>query len=441
VKRLIHVAASLSVTGCLIVSMASVSAASRDNSSPKPPKLHSGITLSIEDNFAAVPKDDPGRMVMERVAKQWATKTGNHVTFGGNPDGKQSKLCVDGPAGNGEDLIGVPHDQLSVMYACKVLAAVPSWAFPTTLQRKYAKTALLASKIAGKYYGMPWALETTGLWYNKALIPASAFKTSGNKPLAWSKLIPKLQKLTTNGQYGLGWKIDDFYFSYGAISNTGGYVFKITKKGFDYRRIGLDTTGAIRGIQFLKDMSTAGKYKLIPTSFIGAAGYDLITKLFDSGKMAVWLTGPWARPDMTKNGINVGFAPLPSVDGKHKARPFGGVQVYAVNQYSKHRNEAISLMSYLTQHLQQPDIKVEGRIPALKSLLASKAIQSDPVTRELAKAAIASQPMPNIPEMAKVWPPMANALSLVAKGELSPATAAHQAAQKIRSDIAATHGG
>ena len=442
-KKFLHVAVALLVACSFGLMTVNVSNASHDSASNKPPKLKKGITLTVNDFFDSNKKDDPGRLTMEKVANQWAKATGNHVVFNGHPDNEQNKLCVDGPAGHGEDLIGVPHDQLSVMWQCKVLAPVPAWAFPTSLQKKYFTSALTATKIAGKFYAMPYVMETTGLWYNKALISSSAFKTSKGKPLTWSQLIPKLQKLNDPGagKYGLGVKLDDFYFSYSIISNEGGYVFKVTKKGFDYNNIGLDNSGAIKGITFLKDLSTNGKYKLVPTSFLGGNGYNQQESLFDSGKLAVWLTGPWAKDNMVKGGINFGFAPVPSIDAKHRAHPFSGVQVFAVNSYSKHVNEALALLSYMTQKMQLPEYKVQGRIPVLKSLANSKTVQGDPVSRGLANAFFSATPMPNIPEMGQVWQPMANALDLVAKGQMDPATAAHQAVAKIKSDIAKLHGG
>lgn len=441
-KRLLHLAIALALACSVGLLAANVSAASHTDASIKPPKLKKGITLTINDFFDSAKKDDPGRLTMEKVAQAWAKKTGNQVKFNGHPDNEQNKLCVDGPSGNGEDLIGVPHDQLSIMTNCKTLAPVPSWAWPPSLQKQYITAALQATNLGGKYYAMPWAIETTGLFYNKALISPSVLKPTG-KVLAWTSLIPKLQKINHPGssRYALGWKMDDFYFDYGTIAATGGYVFKYTKNGFDYRDIGLDSAGAIKGISFIRDISTAGKYNLVPSTFTGNNGYNAMESLFDSGKLAVWLTGPWARENMDKNGVNYGFAPMPSVDGKNPSHQFSGVQAFAVNAFSKNKNEAFALLSYMTQEMQAPEFKTQGRVPVLKKLLRSKTVQSDPVARGLAAAVTAARPMPNIPEMGEVWTPMANALTLVVQGKMDPATAAHQAVAKIKSDIAKLHGG
>jgi len=276
-------------------------------------------------------------------------------------------------------------------------------------------------------------------WYNKALVPPSAIKTTGGKPLAWSKLIPRLKTLYDPGagKYALGWDINNFYFDYAFLSNTGGYVFKFTKNGFDYKKLGLDSPGAIRGLTFIKDLTTKGKYGIVPDTITG----DTAKGLFMSGKEAVYLTGPWDKQAMVQGNLNFGFAPVPSIDGKHASHPFSGVQVYSVSKYSKHQKDAMSLLAYLTTHMQLPEFKQQDRIPVLTSLLKSKAVQSDPIARGLAAAALKASPMPNIPEMNQVWAPMGNALTLINKGQATPADAAHAAVAKIKADIAKAHGG
>lgn len=438
-RRYANLAIAVAVACSLGLASAHVSAASRDKAGSAPPKLKKGVTLHMWDFFDSANKSDPGRLTMERIVKTWSAKTGVKVSFDGHPDNSNGKMCTAAPSGTGPDIIGVPHDQVSVMYACKALASVPSWAWTAAQQKQYIKAGIQSTKIAGKFYAMPWAIETTGLWYNKNLIPASAFKTSGKAPLAWSKLIPRLQAVNDPGsnKFALGWDINNFYFDYAFLSNTGGYVFKFTKKGFDYNNLGLANAGAIRGLTFIKDLTTAGKYKLVPSSMTG----DTAKGLFTSGKLAVYLTGPWDKEAMTSANIPFGFAPVPSIDGKHPAHPFSGLQVFSVNAYSKNKNEAFALVSYMTRAMQLPEFKTQGRIPVLTSLLKSKAVQSDPVSRGLASAALSASPMPNIPEMNQVWTPMGNALTLVTKGQASPADAARQAEAKIKSDIAKAHGG
>jgi maltose-binding protein MalE len=425
------------VVCALTPGMAGVTHARNTGASSSPPALHAGVTIHVGDYWTDS-KTDPDRAVVTALAKTWEKKTHVKVVFDG--PFSRDKFLTAAPAGQAPDLIGVPHDQVSTLYAGKTLAPVPEWAWTTAEKRQYIKAAIQATTLAGKSYSMPWSIETTGLFYNKALVPASFFKpAAGNKYITWSQVINKARSLTdlSANKLGIAWDITNFYFSYAVVSEAGGYVFKYTKKGYDWRRIGLDSPGAIRGLEFLKNLTTTGKYNLIPSSIT----YDTAAGLYRQGKVALWLTGPWEESGMKQAGIKFGFTPVPSLDGKHQSHPFSGVQVFAVNAFSNHKNEAFAFLSYITRAMQVPEFRATGRIPVLQSVLASKPLQKDPITRGLAAAALGAQPMPNIPEMQQVWPPMAAALSALVQGQVSATDAAHVAVKTIQADIAKAHGG
>ena len=429
--------ASVLIAGSLALGMASVSEAGHTPASATPPKLHAGVTIHVGDYWTAA-KDDPNRAIVARLAKIWQKKTGVNVVLDG--PFSRDKFLTAAPAGQAPDLIGVPHDQVATLETGKTLAPVPAWAWTPAEKKLYIRAAIQATILAGKTYSMPWSIETTGLFYNKALVPASFFKPkAGKKYVTWAQVIAKSRSMTdqANNTFGIAWDITNFYFSYAIVSESGGYVFKYTKKGYDWKKIGLDTSGAIHGFQFLRDLTTQGKYKLMPDSIT----YDTASGLFRQGKLAFWLTGPWEQAAMKKANINFGFTPVPSMDGKHASHPFSGVQVFAVNAFSSHKNEAFAFLSYITRAMQLPEFRGAGLIPVLKSAINSKAVQHDPIARGLSQAALGAQPMPNIPEMQQVWPPMATALSSLVKGQVSASGAAHIAVQTIQADIAKAHGG
>lgn len=402
-----------------------------------PPKLKKGVTLTIWDYFCNTGQTTcPERDTEVSVIKQWEKLTGDHVNFPTNPDSHDNKMCTAGPAGQGPDIVGGPHNEMGPMVACKTLAPIPAWAWPPALRKKYIQAAVKAATINGKAYSMPWAIETTGFFYNKALISASAFKPAkGDKYVRFSNLIKKFQKMNVPGGLPFGWDQANFYYDYAFISGNGGYVFKYTKKGYDWKKMGLDNAGAIKALKFIGDLPN--KYHLFQPSMNGTTASGLM----DSGKLAVDYTGPWDEPNFKSNGINFGFAPFPSFDGKHPSRTFSGLQVYAVNAFSPHKAEAASLVSYLSQHLGRAEFKTSGRIPVIKSVLMSKLVQKDPVAGGLARAALAADPMPNIPEMNFVWTPMANAVTAVVDKKSAPAAALSAAVTQIRSDIVKSHNG
>jgi len=164
--------------------------------------------------------------------------------------------------------------------------------------------------------------------------------------------------------------------------------------------------------------------------------------LFLAGRSAMMLDGPWIGVDLKGANISYGFAPSPSFDGKHLSHPFGGIQTFAVNAFSSNKNESFALAQYLSLNLEKPELQAKNRVPVLKTLLKSKAVQGDPYFKALDFAtATQMTPMPSSSDLTHVWTPVADALDNVVKNKSTPADAAHAAVTKIKADIAKAHGG
>jgi arabinogalactan oligomer / maltooligosaccharide transport system substrate-binding protein len=413
--------------------------ANHASATAKPPKLKKGITLNVWNIFA---NSDPEYKAFLKVLAAFTKKTGIKVIAANTPaSNSNGKFQLAAPAGNGPDLIGLNHDQVAPLAAAKVLATIPTWAWSKAGQKAYIPGAVQASAASGHIVAMPWSIVTTGLFYNKSLISASAFKPAkGDKYLRWSKLLPKLEKLNdpANKKYGFLMDMNNFYYDYAFLSGYGGYVFKFKKgKGFDPTQLGLNSSAAVKAIKFYADLSQAGKYKLVPPTM----DTNTADGLFEAGSSAVEWSGPWNEGNYRAKNINFGFAPLPSFDGKHPLRPFSTVEVYSVNKFSKHLNESFALLKYISQNMELPLFKAAGRIPVIKKDFQSKAVQRDPLAKQLASAALSAAPIPGIPEMAQVWAPVASDWQQVAMGKATAAAAASQSEKDVKAAIAKAHGG
>lgn len=427
------------VTMSLSFGASHVSAATHSAAGSGTPKLKKGVTLKVWNIFN---NTDPEYPALLKVIANFTKKTGIKVDASGTPASNQNgKFLLAAPAGNGPDLVSLHHDQVAPLAASKVLATVPSWAFGPSEQKKFAPGAVQASAASGHLVAMPWSIVTTGLFYNKSLISASAFKPkNGDKFLRWSALLPKLQKLSdpANKKYGFLMDMNNFYYDYAFLSGYGGYVFKYKAgKGFQANQIGLDSSAAVKAITFYANLSTAGKYKLVPPTM----DTNTADGLFEAGNAAVEWSGPWNEGNYRSKNVNFGFAPLPSFDGKRPLRPFSTVEVYSVNKFSKHLNESFALLKYLSENMELPLFKAAGRIPVLKSAFKSKAVQGDPLAKQLGEAAQSAAPIPGIPEMAQVWAPTASDWQQVALGKATPKQAAAASLKDVKAAIAKANGG
>lgn len=78
-------------------------------------------------------------------------------------------------------------------------------------------------------------------------------------------------------------------------------------------------------------------------------------------------------------------------------------------------------------------------IPPVKSLINDPLIANDEGAKAVAIQSQYAVPMPNIPEMAEVWSPMATALQLVANQKAEPKKALDDAVKTIKTNIETNH--
>ena len=77
----------------------------------------------------------------------------------------------------------------------------------------FTKPAVDAQTYEGKLYGLPKAVETIVMVYNKDLLPKA--------PESFDELIKASQTLRGENKYGLLAKFDEIYYSYGVVAAMG----------------------------------------------------------------------------------------------------------------------------------------------------------------------------------------------------------------------------
>jgi maltose/maltodextrin transport system substrate-binding protein len=381
-----------------------------------------GVTITIWDYFDAPPNGTAERTAMMKVAQQWAKKTGNKVVDPGYVANKENKFIQAAPAGQGPDILMEPHDRLGSFAVPGLLASAPKNLLSAAERKDYNPASLAAFSYSGKLYGLPWALETYFMFYNKDLV-----KTP---PTTWGGVITTAKKLTSGDQYGFLWDTTNFYYDYAFMAGYGGYVFKHTSSGLDPKQLGIATPGSIKGMKLIQDLTNY--YKLTPAT----TNTDVMEGKFAAGKVGMIIDGPWAVANFKAKNVNFGVAGLPQFSPGHPMKPFMGVQGFLVNSKSKNVAVAWDLVKYLSQHMQLSMFKAAGRVPVLASVARTKVVQSNPVTQAVLASARLGEAMPNIPAMSVVWQPMANALQTLVQGKSTPAQAASDAQKAIEQAIA-----
>ncbi|HGY5296553.1 TPA: extracellular solute-binding protein [Aeromonas salmonicida] len=337
------------------------------------------------------------------------------------------KLRLDGPAGIGPDVLVIPHDQVGGAVVQGLLSELK---VDAKYMDSFTKPAVDAQTYEGKLYGIPKAVETIVLVYNKDILPKA--------PETFDDLIKVSKEQRAANKYGLLAKFDEIYYSYGVVAGMGGYIFGQNANGsLNVNDIGLANQGTIDAVTFLKSFYADG---LFPAGIVGETGANAIDSLFTEKKAAAVITGPWAFKPYQDAGVNYGVAPLPTLPNGEHMRSFLGVKGYSVSTYSTQKELAQQFIEFINQP-EYAKIRFEktGEIPPVKSLIDDPVIKGDEKARAVAIQAGYAVPMPSVPEMQEVWTPSNSALQLSVTGKQDVKAALNGPVKTINMQIEANH--
>jgi maltose/maltodextrin transport system substrate-binding protein len=197
------------------------------------------------------------------------------------------------------------------------------------------------------------------------------------------------------------------------------------KGGFDAKVTGVNNEGALAGAKMLERLVKEG---LMPAG----AKYPDMESQFAAGKTALMINGPWAWDNAKKAKIDFGVAPIPAVVAGRPSKPFVGVLGCMITAPSKLKDigrEFIENHLLKVESLKIISADVPLGTPANKAYFQELA--SDPHIAATMANARAGEPIPNIPEMGRVWPALDAALEAITQGRQSPKDALDGAAARV----------
>ncbi|MFC0622547.1 ABC transporter substrate-binding protein [Kribbella deserti] len=198
----------------------------------------------------------------------------------------------------------------------------------------YKKSLFDAFTDGGKQYGLPESFSNVVLFYNKAL-----FKKAGiAEPTAewtWADEQAAAQKLTSKGVWGDYQPITYNEF-YKALAQAGGSFFNADKSAAAF-----DSPEGLEAANWL-----IGKNgKTMPTEADGAGTPDFDSKLFKSGKLAMWHTGVWMFSAMADAPFDWDVVVEPGSKQKASAMFVNGLVVSAASKNAEAAQKWITFLS------------------------------------------------------------------------------------------------
>lgn len=341
----------------------------------------------------------------------------------------RDQLRLDGPSGHGPDVITLPHDQIGQVV---IEGLIDQLEVDQSILGIYTESSIASQTYDGNLYGLPKATETPIFIYNKELMPE--FIDSYDELFDFSKEFADAE----NDQYGFLALWDNFYHGNSVMAGFGGFVFGEENEILNPKELGINNEGAVEGAEYIQKWYE----EIFPSGIIGESGGSAKDGLFEEGKVASVMDGPWAFQVLNELGMDYGVSPLPKLPNGEYPITFMGVKGWHLSSFSENKEWATKLIEWIANE-ENSKIRFEEtqEIPPVKSLIEDPLIADDEGAQAVAIQSQRAIPMPNIPEMAEVWEPMAQALQLIATGKSEPKKALDEAHSAISTQIELNHSG
>lgn len=322
-------------------------------------------------------------------------------------------------AANGPDMYLFAHDALGGFAEMGILEPVENLIDPAA-QADLLPMTLEAATYKDTQYLMPVYYETLLFMYNKDL-------WEGDVPSSTDELYDYMTAHTDTsaGTYAL---VNQHSTSYNVAPFINGFGAYIIDKDANP---GLDT-------QEMKDAIT---YNSKFAALQADGDYNTVTTLFNEGKAAAIIGGPWLVSGINEAGINLGIKSLGdfTLPNGNVLTPYSGVQCLGVLKVAAEtKGDAIGKV---LEVLTRPEAGIAlakdfNCAPANSKAYEDSAVASNEMILAMEKTAENAVPMPNIPEMSVMWGPAESLLAAVNKSGEDVDSAASKYQQEALSAIA-----
>jgi multiple sugar transport system substrate-binding protein len=219
----------------------------------------------------------------------------------------QTKIVAAAPAGQGPDVVQLFYGWVDNFIAGKVIRPLPRDAFPPEMIEKEFYPIVSAMKRDGEYYGLPTAVRSLALFYNKKIFqeagldPAKPPKT-GEEFLEWAK------KLTVKDGSG---KVTRYGFELPNTWATARWIWFSLMYQFggtfldDKGLAAVDSEASQKALQYLVDLINV--HGVTNPEVGGNKGEDA----FASKQVAMKFIGPWEVNLRMAQKMNFMTAQLP----------------------------------------------------------------------------------------------------------------------------------
>jgi arabinogalactan oligomer/maltooligosaccharide transport system substrate-binding protein len=317
---------------------------------------------------------------------------------------------------NGPDLYMYANDSLGMFVEMGALAPLTD-VIDETVYGDMLPMTLKAGNYKDSQYLMPVYFETLLFIYNKDL-------WEGEVPSTTDELYSYMKSHTDTaaGTYAL---VNQHSTAYNVVPFINGFGGSIIN---DQAKPGLSNEKTMEAIKYNKkfaDLEADGDY-------------NTVNALFNEGKAAAIIGGPWLISGVKEAKINYGIKSLSdfTLPNGNALAPYSGVQGIGIMKHAAETKK--DAVAKVLEEIANPQIGIDlaensGCAPANQKSYDSKTVSNDEMIAAMRRTADTAEPMPNIPQMSVMWGPTEALLAAVNKSgkDLNTAAAEYQKEAEI----------
>jgi multiple sugar transport system substrate-binding protein len=302
----------------------------------------------------------------------------------------QTKVAAALPAGQGPDVVQLFYGWLDNFVSARFVQPLPADAFPPETIQKEFFPIIEAMKRDGKYYGLPTAVRSLALFYNKKLFEQAGLDPA-KPPQTLDELVAAAQKTVKRDASGN-------MLSAGLAIDMGGQDHQWWREvlirqfgGVPYtdnsRKVAYDSDAGLKALQFYVDLQQKLK--------VGQVGFmDEAQAAFRAGRAAMVIDGTFRLGAFGGiKGFEWGVTELPAnAEGKRSNYASYWVNAITTKAQGEKLDAAKKFLTYVTSpEAMEIWLKTVGELPARRSVALTDKNLADPIYGPFLKALEYSQ--------------------------------------------------
>jgi multiple sugar transport system substrate-binding protein len=277
---------------------------------------------------------------------------------------------------------------------------------------------LETNRIAGRYYALPWYVDTRLLFYRTDILARAGYDRVPGDWAGWKASMHDVKAVVGEGNYAVLMPLNEF-----EQLLTLGLQQDEPLLRDNGARGNFSSPGFIAALEFYKSLFDEG---LAPVA--SATQISNVWNEFSRGFFSYYFSGPWSIGDFRRRLApelqdKWATAEMPGPDGFGASAP-GGSSL-AVFRDARDPDATWALVRYLLDPATQIEFnRLTGDLPARVSAWAAPTLADDPIVATFGRQLQRAKPVPKVPEWERIVTEMQIVAERMVRGQYTPRAAA-----------------